>query len=212
MLRSWSTSSTRSAKNKEGIQAHQANYAPENGPHKAHLRPQLVAGFSRFSETRISLFLNENDEFSVAKLLACQTFDFHPFTNEDNFSVIRICLLMPFLPLRETRNQLRRETASGEIEGQLSHFSVGFMRLPCTAGMGLDPSVRVKMPNIRAKGSSRHVVRIDDRLLHGRPNLSKPQCQVSGKHFETVVGMRPITGARGWQLPGNKKICNAKIP
>lgn len=59
-----------------------------------------------FSETRISLFPNENDELCVAMLLACQAFDFHPFTNEDNFSVIRNCLLMPFLPLRETRNQL----------------------------------------------------------------------------------------------------------
>ena len=44
------------------------------------------------------LITNKKDLFTHSPI--------HPFTNEDNFSVIRICLLMPFLPQRETRNQL----------------------------------------------------------------------------------------------------------
>jgi hypothetical protein len=40
----------------------------------------------------------------------------------------------------------RRATASGEIEGQLSHFSVGFLRIRCMSGLCLLKSAAQNLP------------------------------------------------------------------
>jgi hypothetical protein len=77
----------------------------------------------------------------------------------------------------------RLATASGEIECQLSHFSVGILRNPCTAGMGLLPTDQSKnfdvklMPSKRCVLSFFCVLNMGLSLQHlGHRVMPQPEC------------------------------------
>ena len=49
--------------------------------------------------------------------------------------------------------------------------------------------------------------------LHTRHSFQQPDRQQDGVDFEDrCTRQRPTAGAHGWQLSGNRKICNAEVP